>query len=167
MKKFLYISLLLTVSMSGCHKNPISPTEECCDSEAVAININAQMGLWLPTVFSPNGDGTNDTFTIKWQNISTFGMTVLRNGLPVFKSNALETEWDGTINGSTPKKGVYVVAVSGKFETGLAFSQLTKIYLATDCLPTDEALPKCVFGDQLTNRGLTGVPTSDPVANCN
>jgi gliding motility-associated-like protein len=67
--------------------------------------------LSIPNIFTPNGDGENDYFTIKgiqaWRNVS---VTILnRWGNVVFKDENFQVNnfWDGTSNNKPVSDGVY------------------------------------------------------------
>ncbi len=83
-------------------------------------------GVKLPNVFSPNGDGSNDTFTP--MNCAAFVKTVdfeiyNRHGVKIFeKIGATEFSWDGkTQNGNDLSSGTYLYLA--KFQ----FNRLEKI----------------------------------------
>ena len=65
-------------------------------------------------VFSPNGDGYNDTWTIEHADL--YGNADIRiydeNGLEVFSSLGYETPWDGTDNGKQLKTGTYYYIIT-------------------------------------------------------
>uniref|UniRef100_UPI0013D3D9C1 gliding motility-associated C-terminal domain-containing protein n=1 Tax=Raoultella planticola TaxID=575 RepID=UPI0013D3D9C1 len=64
--------------------------------------IKVLLTIDVPNVFSPNGDGINDTWKIKYLE-SYPGATVEvfdRYGQVVFKSQGYNKEWDGTYNGN-------------------------------------------------------------------
>jgi len=63
----------------------------------------------VPNVFSPNGDGKNDTWNIKY--LETFEQGVIsifnRYGQKVFEASPYNTPWDGKFNGADLPVGVY------------------------------------------------------------
>lgn len=70
----------------------------------------------IPNIFSPNGDGINDTWKIKYLD-SYPGATVdvfNRYGQQVFHSNGYAKEWDGTLNGKILPIGTYYYMVNPK-----------------------------------------------------
>ena len=70
----------------------------------------------IPNSFSPNGDGINDTWKIKYLD-SYPGATVdvyNRYGQPVFHSNGYSKEWDGTTNGKALPIGTYYYVINPK-----------------------------------------------------
>ncbi|MDQ6814063.1 MAG: PKD domain-containing protein [Bacteroidota bacterium] len=70
----------------------------------------------IPNAFSPNGDGINDVWIIKYLQ-SYPGSTVEvfnRYGAVVFRSNGYATPWDGTMNGSPLPVGTYYYIINPK-----------------------------------------------------
>jgi len=85
-----------------------------CGNGRDSINISAQTSgcerfVAVPSAFSPNGDGRNDTFKpIVKGNFSKFEFTVYnRWGQIVFKTNEINYGWDGTVNGFTQSSGLF------------------------------------------------------------
>ncbi|MDQ3072179.1 MAG: gliding motility-associated C-terminal domain-containing protein [Bacteroidota bacterium] len=55
--------------------------------------------LYVPTAFTPDGDGVNDIFMVKGKNISTFLLQVHdENNKLIFETRDINTGWDGTID---------------------------------------------------------------------
>lgn len=68
--------------------------------------------LFIPNVFTPNGDNNNDTFVIKGMLTVNFDITIYnRWGTPVFHSNDQSTSWDGTYKGQPASPGQYTYAI--------------------------------------------------------
>lgn len=84
-----------------------------CRAEVVkTVQVESITQFYLPNIFSPNGDGTNDT----WQPVGLFeGLTAFttlvydRWGTLVFKSNDPNMGWDGRFHGIPVPPGVYAV----------------------------------------------------------
>ncbi len=56
--------------------------------------------LYIPSAFTPNGDGVNDKFGVKAQNITDFNLRIFnRWGELVFESNNISDLWDGKYQG--------------------------------------------------------------------
>ena len=65
--------------------------------------------IYIPTVFSPDGDGTNDLFYVKGQNIGHLCLEVYnRWGQEVFSAPTLGDRWDGSYRGQACPMGTYV-----------------------------------------------------------
>ncbi len=89
-----------------------------CYQESSQTEIIQQDGcspspvFYLPNVFTPDGNGVNDKFTLFTnlpQNILGIdGEIYDRWGNLVFASNALPFEWEGSFNGAQLNPGVYV-----------------------------------------------------------
>ena len=82
-----------------------------CDS------INEPCKLFIPNVFTPNADGTNDQFYPL--TICTFEryefLIFNRWGDLVFKTSNQTDKWDGTCNGADCSSDVYVYSITYKF----------------------------------------------------
>jgi len=70
--------------------------------------------LYLPSAFTPNGDGLNDIFkATSYCNFSGFDLQIFnRWGEKVFESHNSNTGWDGTYLGSKMLSGIYVYLIS-------------------------------------------------------
>jgi gliding motility-associated-like protein len=56
--------------------------------------------LYIPSAFTPNGDGINDKFGVKAQNITDFNLRIYnRWGELVFESDNISELWDGKYQG--------------------------------------------------------------------
>lgn len=87
----------------------------CLVSDSVLIVVDAYKPIYIPNVFTPNGDGTNETVTVYGNNAAT-GVEVLQiydrwGGLMYeYKDFLLNDEsrgWDGTVNGKPVNPGVF------------------------------------------------------------
>lgn len=78
--------------------------------------VRIQHDLKIPNVFSPNGDGINDTWIIK--NISDYPNAVVqvfnRYGQKVFESKGYPQPWDGTYKGSPLPLATYYYVIDLK-----------------------------------------------------
>ncbi len=73
------------------------------------IRIERPLRLFFPNVFTPNGDGLNDTFFPKGLFIKNFKMAIFdQNGQKLFESSALGEGWDGNFGGKAMPTGVYI-----------------------------------------------------------
>ena len=79
------------------------------DTLAVSITDCPTVALEVPSGFTPDGDGTNETWVI--ENISDYEQRVVeiydRFGHQIFRSEGYQTPWDGTYQGKLLPVGTY------------------------------------------------------------
>ena len=74
---------------------------------------------YVPTAFTPNGDGLNDVLEVKGRFLKTYIFSVVdRNGQEVFRGTEKTQAWDGRIRNAPPVPGAYVWRFEAKDETG-------------------------------------------------
>ena len=79
------------------------------DSVSNTVEVPKTQLIYIPTVFSPDGDGTNDLFYVKGQNIGHLCLEVYnRWGQEVFSAPTLGDRWDGSYRGEACPMGTYV-----------------------------------------------------------
>jgi gliding motility-associated-like protein len=89
----------------------------CIDTTSKCLTIEPNSSLYIPNAFTPNGDGRNDTFFAKGENISDFEMRIFdRWGNLIFYSDNMNKHWDGRVksDGFIAQQDVYVYDVSAK-----------------------------------------------------
>ncbi|MBE9466122.1 gliding motility-associated C-terminal domain-containing protein [Dyadobacter subterraneus] len=73
------------------------------------INYKRDADIFVPSAFSPNEDGINDTFEVKVSMYKSFKMSVLnRWGEVIFHSNDITKGWDGMFKGEIAAVGSYI-----------------------------------------------------------
>ncbi|MEM8569115.1 MAG: gliding motility-associated C-terminal domain-containing protein, partial [Bacteroidota bacterium] len=102
--------------------------KRCEASDEVQVSIGQVQDPIIPNVFTPNGDGINDYFSIFPNKINAIELinelTIYnRNGKPVFEKKLFqpgipELGWDGTANGNKAPFGVYYYSASVSFING-------------------------------------------------
>lgn len=84
-------------------------------SASNAVRAVAPLNIEIPTAFSPNGDGLNDTFGVLAKGLEYFEITVYnRWGEVVFFSDQIGARWDGTYKGKPAPSGAYGYEVVAK-----------------------------------------------------
>ncbi len=86
-----------------------------CGSFTDSVNIGLGLcKLFMPSAFTPNGDGLNDIFRVKYPfPVSKFDLAVYnRWGQKVFETINIGAGWDGTLKGITQPSGTYVWIIS-------------------------------------------------------
>nr|MCU0403654.1 gliding motility-associated C-terminal domain-containing protein [Chitinophagaceae bacterium] len=79
----------------------------CTASDQLTVSV--QKGIFIPNAFTPNGDGLNDTWNIKYIDLYPESSIVVydRYGGVVFKGNGLSRPWDGKKQGKDLPVGAY------------------------------------------------------------
>ncbi len=87
-------------------------------SVQVAFNINTLYGL--PNSFTPNGDGLNDCFGVKyWGQVDELDFNIYnRFGERVFHTNNAANCWDGRYKGQLQDPNIFVYTVKAKTACG-------------------------------------------------
>ena len=86
----------------------------CSDTDSVLITIAVmQQDLFIPNVFSPNGDNHNDFFEIEGTGLSDFYLRVFnRWGELVFESEDQSLSWDGMQHGKLLNTAVFAYTLT-------------------------------------------------------
>ncbi len=87
----------------------------CSFSDSIAV-IVSESAIYVPDVFTPNGDGHNDQFKVAYKSLLTFQCWVYnRWGREVYYWNDPQKGWDGNINGkkAVPGPYFYVIKATG------------------------------------------------------
>lgn len=88
----------------------ISP-EGCINTDTVKVIVGGI--IYVPSAFSPDGDGINDVFTVKGINIKEVDIKIFdRWGELIFHTNELSQGWDGTYRNRAAPFGVYEIQVN-------------------------------------------------------
>ena len=118
------------LSCSNCLNPSVQPIVEsmyivstgegdCKVSDTIIIRINGADSLYIPTAFTPNGDGLNDDFKAIG-TATEYSMKVFnRWGNLVFQTNSVTQGWNGNIGGKMQASGVFVYHVRYKKSSGV------------------------------------------------
>ena len=91
----------------------------CMNSDSVFVDINGYMEVFVPNIFSPNGDGWNDVLEIKGPRLFNYYIQIYdRWGKVVFESTEQKEYWDGKLNGSELAPQTFVYMLSGESVLG-------------------------------------------------
>lgn len=86
--------------------------------------------IFVPDVFSPNGDGHNDVLYVRSTCISSLKFLVFdRWGNKVFETHNINQGWDGTYNGSPMNMGTYIWYLSATALNGSSIKKKGAVML--------------------------------------
>ncbi len=90
------------------------------DTVTVKVNFNGNSVYGLPNSFTPNNDGLNDCFGIKyWGQVSELDFNIYnRFGERVFHTNNPDNCWDGTFRGELQQADVFIYTIKAKTACG-------------------------------------------------
>ncbi len=141
---YFWSSMLGTFDFSGCADstncpNPfVSPditttfvvtvmnADSCTASDTITINVQTQPSEFIPTAFSPNGDGLNDFFEFAILGVDEAEVRIFdRWGNMVYENPAQKNGlgfndgWDGTFKGAQAQMDTYVYTLNLKYFNGV------------------------------------------------
>jgi gliding motility-associated-like protein len=91
----------------------------CTDSDTATVVVQDINTYFLPTGFTPNGDGINDQVHLHGRGIDYFTLKIFdRIGEKVFESSDLDKGWDGRLHGLPMNDGVFVYTLDITFCNG-------------------------------------------------
>jgi gliding motility-associated-like protein len=114
----------------------VSIITECYSTESsvqVTHSADCDPQIFIPNVFSPNGDGVNDVWEVLFEETDITRVECVifdRWGNTVFGTNSMPIVWDGLSNGEPMLPGVYVYMLriqKDDFETQVVSGSTTII----------------------------------------
>lgn len=117
------INPTLTVSQPGDYWLEVTDSYNCKSRDTVKVAPKQCLnGLYIPTAFTPNGDGRNDLFRpLIYENISSYHLIIYnRWGQVIFETSDVNKGWDGTYKSVKQGSGSYVWVVKIKTLNGVA-----------------------------------------------
>jgi gliding motility-associated-like protein len=84
------------------------------------IHIEAPPSIALPSAFSPNNDGFNDTFSLEYAAVQSLHVRIYdRRGQLVYETQNPHFVWDGIgLTGQLVREGIYVCLIEGRDQSG-------------------------------------------------
>ncbi len=109
------------------YKLTIVDVNGCSTSESVLVELDRNRNIFIPNIFTPNGDDRNDYFGV----FNGAGVKMI-NSIRIFDrwgelmfskdkilpNTDISQGWDGTFNGRYVDNGVYVYIIDVEFEDG-------------------------------------------------
>ncbi len=106
---------IATPSVSTWYVVTAISVDGCSAKDSIYIEVENPCGkVKLPTIFTPNGDGLNDSFCVLGNCIESMSLQIYnRWGEVVFETNEVSDCWDGTYKGNSVGTGVYIYKLIG------------------------------------------------------
>jgi len=90
-----------------------------CEYTAYACLEISESGVWVPNVFTPNGDNVNDVFKVAYKSIASYRCRIYNQwGKMVYDSTDITQGWDGKIGGRDASIGAYYYVIDAKGTDG-------------------------------------------------
>ena len=89
----------------------VTNADGCTDTETMEIVVNGVFTCYVPTAFTPDGDGVNDFFFVKGESIDAevFNFSVYNKwGERIFEAEDMQTKWDGSYKGMPAQEDMYI-----------------------------------------------------------
>lgn len=95
----------------------------CSHTDTVSVHVEqvicGEPNIFVPNVFTPNGDGINDVLLVKGEWITNLSLMIFdRWGEKVFESDSLTFGWDGCYKGVPCTPGVYYYSLEVSCQGG-------------------------------------------------
>jgi gliding motility-associated-like protein len=109
------------------YKITIKDTFGCEVKKQILVNVDKRRRVFAPNIFTPNGDGENDSFTLHigtgTKQVSRFSVfnrwgALVYNAQKSMKFDDDALSWDGLFNGSISESDTYVWVAEIEFEDG-------------------------------------------------
>lgn len=98
-----------------CVKEVVMNVKGCLDTSINCLIIDPIYSLYIPSAFTPNGDGRNEIFAVRGNDVSSFEMYIFdRWGEQLFHSKDINNGWNGTVKagGAVCQEDTYVYAIT-------------------------------------------------------
>jgi len=102
----------------------------CVASDDITVNVDYELVIFVPNIFSPNGDGNNDVLYVRGVGVKSINFFIYdRWGEMVFESQSLDKGWDGSFRGEEMNNAVFVYYLKATFIDGTSTEQKGDITL--------------------------------------
>ena len=106
-----------TYTSLGNYLASLTVTDGTCSASAsIIIEVKGESSILIPNVFTPNGDGKNDMFTVDGTNLESVEADIFnRWGLKMYSWNQVNGSWNGrTTSGTEVPDGTYFYIIKAK-----------------------------------------------------
>jgi gliding motility-associated-like protein len=120
----------ITISDTGLYTVQGVNSYGCIIEDTVWVRNGCDPSLYIPSIFTPNGDGINDFFRAYGTRISYYRLEIFnRWGDLLFTSDKIDQGWDGNHLNLPSPVGVYTYKISFEVEDNLPFDTEPRVGL--------------------------------------
>lgn len=103
----------------------------CSDSTHLVINVESPSRIFIPTAFSPNDNGLNESFGPEYlAPVKEYTFVIFnRWGEKIFETENPQDRWDGTYMGQPVMQGEYMYMINLLFQNGERLSKKGQVTL--------------------------------------
>ncbi len=115
------------VQEEGVYSVTVTNEFGCTETDEMIVLEQCPTKIFMPNVFTPNGDGRNDVFGVLGSDLVTVHLRIFdRWGSLMFETTNLEEGWNGTSRGKELPTGIYtwMLAFTGYGENGQEISEV-------------------------------------------
>lgn len=109
----------ITIRQPGVYWLQVTDANHCIGRDTILVNAKDCMnGFYIPTAFTPDGDGKNDIFRpLLFGQVKKFNFTVYnRWGQRVFQTSELTKGWNGIFAGTMQNSNIFIWTCTYQFE---------------------------------------------------
>ncbi|OFY97077.1 MAG: hypothetical protein A2491_13525 [Bacteroidetes bacterium RIFOXYC12_FULL_35_7] len=108
----------------------VTDANSCSSFETEEIIAALEACIYIPNIFSPNGDGKNDKLFVRGTGIISLEFKIYdRWGNKVFEANEQTAGWDGTYKGKFLDAAVFVYYIKANLSSGSTFEDKGNVTL--------------------------------------
>ncbi len=132
----------VSISCVTCQTATVSPTTTqqyyvtyqdvngCVDSDTADVSVTAIYSYFMPTGFSPNADGINDTLLVHGRGIDYINLRIYdRVGEKVFETSDILQGWDGNLMGVPMNNNEFVYMLEVTYCNGQKVTEQGSVML--------------------------------------
>jgi gliding motility-associated-like protein len=115
----------VTENTFGVYTLIITNSSGCASQDSAVVILDCKDQIFIPNVFTPNGDNENQIFKVIASNLKEIEVEIYnRWGIKVYSWNTLQDGWNGkTNNGSDAADGTYYFILNATTSSGTAVSK--------------------------------------------
>ncbi len=126
-----YSWLPSSIACSTCSTNIVAPINTttytvtvtnangCSVIKNIVVTVESNFDVFVPDIFSPNGDGQNDILYVRGKGIKELSFKLYdRLGEKIFETNDVTKGWDGSYKGAVLNNAVFVYVLTATLIDG-------------------------------------------------